>query len=139
MGVTSGNSHGEMSTIGIDFDSWTEETTLSADNGAVFWMSPDNGPSEGDIVLGQFTIPNTVAEFTFTGGLQGRSLAGDDWKGLMEITVVTSDITETFEAFTNMEEFTNMEGFINMNNTHKNLLFVLLLIFAIFCLFKDKE
>jgi hypothetical protein len=37
------------------------------------------------------------------------------------------------------EGFNNMkEGFNNMNNTHQNLLFVLLLIFVIICLFKDK-
>jgi hypothetical protein len=32
-----------------------------------------------------------------------------------------------------------LKNLLNMNNTHKNLLFVLLLIVVIFLLFKDKK
>ena len=57
--------------------SWTADSGLSADNGAVFWMVPDDGPS-GSAVVAQVTIADG-ASGTATMGAQGRSASGADW------------------------------------------------------------
>ena len=44
VGITDGDAAGALSSIGIDFDTWTESSPLATSDGAVFWMSPDNGP-----------------------------------------------------------------------------------------------
>ena len=36
--------------------------------------------STGDIILAQLTLSITRSESTFTAGLQGRSVSGDDWQ-----------------------------------------------------------
>eukprot|EP01044_Picomonas_judraskeda_P007135 COSAG03_NODE_750_length_5996_cov_3.402408_1_plen_1107_part_10 len=78
VGPSDGSAGGALSSIGIDWDSWTADSALSADNGAVFWMVPDNGPS-GSAIVGQITIPAGTSG-TVTMGAQGRSASGDDWK-----------------------------------------------------------
>ena len=50
---------------------------MSISNGAVFWMSPDNGPS-GSAVVAQITVA-AGSGGTVTMGAQGRSASGDDW------------------------------------------------------------
>ena len=76
MGLTGGDSAGALSSIGIDWDTWTASAGLSVDNGAVFWMSPDDGPS-GSAVVAQVTV---AGDSTATVNAQGRSTSGDDWK-----------------------------------------------------------
>ena len=77
VGPTDGSAGGGISSVGIDWDSWTADSGLSADNGAVFWMVPDNGPS-GSAVVAQVTIADG-ASGTATMGAQGRSASGADW------------------------------------------------------------
>ena len=55
VGITGGDGGGALSSIGIDWDTWTASAGLSTDNGAVFWMSPDDGPT-GSAVIGQITV-----------------------------------------------------------------------------------
>jgi hypothetical protein len=31
--------------VGLNFDDWNEHNSLGTDNGAVFWLTPDHGPS----------------------------------------------------------------------------------------------
>ena len=38
VGITDGDAGGALSSIGIDWDTWTGSAGLSVDNGAVFWM-----------------------------------------------------------------------------------------------------
>ena len=45
VGVTDGDAAGALSSIGIDWSSWTETSGISTNDGAVFWMSPDRAPS----------------------------------------------------------------------------------------------
>ena len=76
VGITSGDTVGALSSIGLDFDGWTASSGLTTDNGAVFWMSPDDGPSDS-AVIAQVTV---AGAFTASVNAQGRSTSGDDWK-----------------------------------------------------------
>ena len=75
VGITEGDSNGDLGTVGLDWDSWTASSALESTDGAVFWMNPDEAPS-GDTVVAQFT---TAPGWTATFGAQGRSNDGDDW------------------------------------------------------------
>jgi hypothetical protein len=78
VGVTDGND-GAISAIGLGLDAWSVSSGISANNGAVFWMNPEYGPSGSDIVMAQLTVPSTEAT-TATARLQGRSAGGaPDW------------------------------------------------------------
>jgi hypothetical protein len=46
VGLTSGNGGGAISSIDIDYAGWDENGGLTVGDGAIFWMSPDNGPTE---------------------------------------------------------------------------------------------
>ena len=81
VGMTDASNPGALSSIGIDFDSWSDQQALQTTNGAVFWMDPDAGPStmEGAVVVAQLTVRED-ASFTATMHMQGRSLFGQDWQ-----------------------------------------------------------
>ena len=87
VGITEGDSGGALSSIGLDFDAWTADDALSTDDGAVFWMVPDDGPAAGtDAVVAQITVAAGSAG-SATMGLQGRSSTGEDWQSTnIEIT-----------------------------------------------------
>ena len=74
VGITNGDAGGELSSIGLDFDNWTTSSGLATDNSAVFWMSPDDGPT-GTAVIAQVTISGA---FTAVVNAQGRSVSGND-------------------------------------------------------------
>jgi hypothetical protein len=76
VGITGGDTTGSLSSIGLDFDAWTTDAGLTTDNGAVFWMSPDDGPS-GTAVIAQVTVSGG---FTAVVNCQGRSTSGDDYE-----------------------------------------------------------
>ena len=78
VGITDGDASGALSSIGLDFSEWSETTSLVSSDGAVFWMSPDDGPS-AEVVLGQLTVASD-ASGTVTLGLQGRSIHGPDYQ-----------------------------------------------------------
>ena len=80
-----------VSSIGIDFDSWTDELGLVIDNGAVFWMDPNAAPSVDpanpdawQCVLAQVTVEDGVAwsaTINVRGKLAGyEDNGGDDWE-----------------------------------------------------------
>jgi hypothetical protein len=75
VGPTDGSGAG-ISSIGIDWDGWIASAGMSVDNGAVFWMSPDNGPSDSAVVA-QVTV---AGDFTATLSAQGCSTSGNDWQ-----------------------------------------------------------
>ena len=80
VGITDGDATGQLGNIGIDFTAWTGDAGISVDDGAVFWMSPDDGPAAGtDAVVAQLTVTAGSAG-TASMGMQGRSVAGDDWQ-----------------------------------------------------------
>ena len=48
VGIDDGDASGALSSIGLDFSAWTDSEALVSDDGAVFWMAPDDGPG-GDV------------------------------------------------------------------------------------------
>ena len=59
IGITDGNADNEVSTVGIDFKSWSETSGIHTTNGAVFTIDPEINIVEGDeYVVAQITIPN---------------------------------------------------------------------------------
>jgi len=56
IGVTDGNIHNDINSIGIDYDKWDELHDIDIDNGAVFLMEPDTLMVNNEIIIGQFTI-----------------------------------------------------------------------------------
>ena len=42
VGVTEGNVRNEISSIGVDWSAWTQDKGMSIDDGAIFWMDPDD-------------------------------------------------------------------------------------------------
>jgi hypothetical protein len=92
VGITDGDTAGSLGSAGIDWESWTTGSGINTDNGAVFWMSPDDGPTGNNIVVTQISIP-TGEEFTATMGLQGRTSGDSDYTECVTFTnVVPADI-----------------------------------------------
>ena len=59
VGETAGNVAQGVSSIGVKWDTWTEDLGLTIDDGAVFWMAPDDAPL-GPAVVAQLTMPSSV-------------------------------------------------------------------------------
>eukprot|EP01050_Picozoa_sp_SAG11_P002160 SAG11_NODE_105_length_16528_cov_4.337635_5_plen_1992_part_00 len=78
VGMVEGNDGNALASVGIVFSSWDEQHALFLDDGAVFWMDPDNGPRD-TAVVGQLTIP-TGTPLHATMSAQGRSTSGPDWQ-----------------------------------------------------------
>ena len=72
VGITDGNLHRSISKIGIDFASWSDTNSLFIDDGAVFWMDPENGPS-GSVLVAQITIHSNLV-LAGQIGAQGQRL-----------------------------------------------------------------
>jgi hypothetical protein len=83
-GETAGNTKHQVSSIGINFDFWTETSPLSVTDGAVFWMSPDDAPHAAECVLAQLTLPTSLGGWHAVINVQGRTSAGagQDWQAL---------------------------------------------------------
>ena len=80
VGITSGDSSGALSSIGIDFNAWTVDSALSTSYGAVFWMAPELGPAAGtEAVVAQVTV-TAGSSGRASMGMQGRSSEGEDWR-----------------------------------------------------------
>ena len=58
VGITDGNQD-KVSTVGIDFSTWTETSGIHTTNGAVFTLDPEINIVDGDeYTVAQITIPN---------------------------------------------------------------------------------
>jgi hypothetical protein len=79
VGMTDGSNPGALSSIGIDWDGWTLDHGITADDGAVFWMDPNAAPG-GTVTVGQLTT-RSGGRWEATMGMQGKSCdtCGDDW------------------------------------------------------------
>jgi hypothetical protein len=74
IGITDGDINNKLSAIGIDFDSWTSNTELNIDDGAVFVMDPEmNIVNDNEYVIGQLTLL-TDSEYTAIVNVQGKTL-----------------------------------------------------------------
>ena len=85
-GITTGDDGGAISSVGIEFALWTEADGLEIADGAIFWMDPSSAP-EGDSVVAQLTVP-AGSSGQMTGGLQGRSVGGDNAQDWQQFDVV---------------------------------------------------
>jgi len=86
VGVTGGNTNGDIASIGINFDSWSETTPMAVSDGAVFWMDPLNAPQDpmtgGPVQIGQITTP-TGTTWNAVVSAQGKNkmlAAHKDWE-----------------------------------------------------------
>ena len=72
-GLTDGDAGGALSSIGIDWDGWTADSGIEVTDGAVFWMSPGDGPhaNAGAIPVAQVTI-DTSSALNAAVNVQGR-------------------------------------------------------------------
>eukprot|EP01046_Picozoa_sp_COSAG06_P062749 COSAG06_NODE_14281_length_1171_cov_1.477612_1_plen_143_part_10 len=81
IGVTDGTFEQNGASIGVDFSSWTESAGVSINNGAVFYMDGNDGPTGGSlgdsgaVCIAQFTLPTAAysAGGAMSALLQGRS------------------------------------------------------------------
>jgi len=73
IGITDGNMRNEVSTVGIDFSTWTENSGIHTTNGAVFTIDPEINIVDGDeYVVAQITVPNTRST-SLTLNAQGKT------------------------------------------------------------------
>ncbi len=79
IGITNGDKNNELSTIGIDFNQWSNTQSISTTNGAVFSMDPENVLSKNEYTIAQLTVPNNRIS-TFSANVQGRKIDGGSWK-----------------------------------------------------------
>ena len=69
-----------MGTIGIDYESWTVDSSLSIGDGAVFLMNPGEVTiNNGELVIGQLTIPSSRYEEAIIN-VQGKLKDGSSWE-----------------------------------------------------------
>jgi len=88
VGITNGGA-GQISSIGIPWSSWTASSGIRAENGAVFWMDPNAGPTSGSIIVGQLTVASGFSPLDIQMDAQGKSLYGlDDWDSELTFSVL---------------------------------------------------
>ena len=80
IGLNGGNLNNKLSSIGIDFNSWTETNDLEASNGAVFVMDPEEVIVPGnEYLIAQLTVrenSNPTAVFNIQGK---RNIFSEAW------------------------------------------------------------
>ena len=80
-----------ITSIGVDWDTWTESDGLTVDDGAVFHMNPDDGPkfdNGGVALLAQITISDattTIVSMSVQGQPSGRK--GGSWRAHLEFSL----------------------------------------------------
>lgn len=75
VGLTEGDSAGALDSVGLDFDAWTTDTGMSSEDGAVFFLDPDNAheaEADGEAVIAQLTVP-TGSDWEAVVNLRGRT------------------------------------------------------------------
>ena len=79
IGITDGDKDNKLGTIGIDYESWTVDSSLSIGDGAVFLMNPGEVTiNNGELVIGQLTIPSSSYEEAIIN-VQGKLKDGSSW------------------------------------------------------------
>ena len=74
VGMTDGSSPGAIAASpGFGIDTWTNTVGFSQEDGAIFWMTPSDGPVGPVVTLMQVTVP-TGSTGTATGVIQGQCL-----------------------------------------------------------------
>lgn len=75
IGITDGDQHNELSTIGIDFSEWNEENSVTTSNGAVFLMDPTIILHHDEYVIAQLTLPSDETHI-MNVNVQGKLTTG---------------------------------------------------------------
>uniref|UniRef100_A0A6C0CXR2 Antistasin-like domain-containing protein n=1 Tax=viral metagenome TaxID=1070528 RepID=A0A6C0CXR2_9ZZZZ len=74
IGITNGNIDNQISSVGIDFASWTTVNGINIDNGAVYVTDPQQILSNNDeYIIGQITT-TTDSDYTAIFNIQGKTL-----------------------------------------------------------------
>lgn len=77
IGIVDGDRNNELSSVGIDFNSWTENTGITTTNGAVYVSNPENILSQNDeYIVAQITIPND-STYNVRLNVQGKTTCDD--------------------------------------------------------------
>ena len=103
-----------LSSIGVDFDGWTEESGISINDGAVFWMDPthaepirqNNSAPASHTVLAHITVPATASFTAVFGEIHGKSIGGSleggdrvaDWEAF-DIAISNGDTVILVRVF----------------------------------------
>jgi len=78
IGITDGDPQNLISSIGIDFDTWNDDTPLNIDNGAIFLVEPNEILSNSnEYIIGQLTIKNEL-ETDLIIGVHGQRYETDE-------------------------------------------------------------
>lgn len=75
IGITDGNRDNKLATIGIDFQSWTNNNPIITENGAVFLMDPTESVSEKEYIIAQLTLSNNENHYAVFN-INGKKLEG---------------------------------------------------------------
>ena len=75
IGITDGDQHNELSTIGIDFSEWNEDNSVTTSNGAVFLMDPTIILHDDEYVISQLTLPSDETHIMHVN-VQGKLTTG---------------------------------------------------------------
>ena len=81
-----GETRDHLSTIGIDFGSWSSTQDLVVSNGAVFWMDPNVGSTQDPTVVAQVSMPSdSTTPWRAVINARGKRAGydghgGDDWE-----------------------------------------------------------
>ena len=60
LGITDGDKENKLSTIGIDFSSWSDSNPIITRDGAVFLMDPTERTSEKEYIIAQLTLSDNT-------------------------------------------------------------------------------
>ena len=75
IGITDGDQHNELSTIGIDFSEWNEDNPITTSNGAVFLMDPTIILHENEYVIAQLALSSDETHI-MNMNVQGKLTTG---------------------------------------------------------------
>ena len=84
VGFTESDTTNAISSIGLNFTTWTETTPLTTSDGSIFWMTPTDGPDFATtpvVVIAQLTVA-TGTSFDAMVSVQGAAASGvlgDTW------------------------------------------------------------
>lgn len=74
IGITNGDIGNKISSVGIDFNEWDIENSLSVDNGAIFSIDPEDDIVFGnEYIVGQFTV-RTFSNPEIVLNVQGKTM-----------------------------------------------------------------
>ena len=74
IGITDGDNSNIISSVGIDFDQWTDNTGISITDGAVFVTDPEDTLTDNnEYIIGQVTV-RTESDFVAIFNVQGKTI-----------------------------------------------------------------